>query len=1004
MSEPKLISPMLDGFIMGDAISEHHGVRCCPAMVKETGSKYIVKIISVPASQIQLEALLLSGAFPNEDAALNYFKEQAQGIIEEFNILKKLSSLEGFVPYDSCKIVPMENEIGYDVYLLSPYKRSLESFMRKHTMTHLAAINLGLDMCASLAVARQAGYLYADLKPENIYISADQEYRIGDLGFIPIDSLKYASLPDKYRSIYTAPEIKDAYAQLNTTIDTYAAGMILYQAYNGGILPEVIPDEKLVAPAFADYEMAEIILKACDPEPSERWQDPIQMGQQLVAYMQRNGANNDPIVPAAVIPPEAPVAEESLSNDEATDNQEVEADAQISMDEFIDDEASCDKSVEPDAASEEYNLVEDIQPNDDSSVDEESDIGLEEEILDDPEAADDTAPSEEIVGEISYEELSEDVEEMLIIADDLIDHEAPAPAVAPDPIEIQIPDSIANSDNEDSSEKDSTDDENAETESDQDLQGDEESISEDEEYIDEDEDEYEESDKHIGKKILVTFLILILLAGLAFGGYVFYKNYYLQNVSQFTLSGDGDTLLVSVEADVDDSLLTVVCTDTHGTKLEKPVVNGEALFEGLNPNTLYNVEVAVSGLRKLTGKTADTYSTPAQTTVLNFSALTGSIEGSVILSYNIDGNDSKAWTVTCTAEGEEAQTVEFSDHMAYIAGLTSGKEYTFTLDAVDPLCLAGETQIKHVVSAPVFAQNLTVTDYKENTIYISWDAPDAVTSGNWSVRCYNDVGYNSVVTTSETNASFADIDLQSAYTIEVIAEGMSSGVHTQITANAVTVSNTVAKAEDASGINVSWDAPDVSCKWNVTFKHLSTGKTEAIRTSKNSVTLSPVIPGATYYVSIELEDGTTVFGGILSVEVPEAQRFNGKKLGLLASNVDMDFNMCHRPDKSNWNRKDVKKADYTDTFTVGDDAAFVVYVPSKYSTAKVSIGILYIIRDESGDMVSYSTTTRSWRDMWKNRYCELDIPALPDSPGNYTMEVYFNGGSVHSQEFIMTAE
>ena len=114
--------------------------------------------------------------------------------------------------------------------------------------------------------------------------------------------------------------------------------------------------------------------------------------------------------------------------------------------------------------------------------------------------------------------------------------------------------------------------------------------------------------------------------------------------------------------------------------------------------------------------------------------------------------------------------------------------------------------------------------------------------------------------------------------------------------------------------------------------------------------------------------------------------------------------MCHRPDKSNWNRKDVKKADYTDTFTVGDDAAFVVYVPSKYSTAKVSIGILYIIRDESGDMVSYSTTTRSWRDMWKNRYCELDIPALPDSPGNYTMEVYFNGGSVHSQEFIMTAE
>ena len=29
MSEPKLISPLLDKFIMGDPISEHDGVQCC---------------------------------------------------------------------------------------------------------------------------------------------------------------------------------------------------------------------------------------------------------------------------------------------------------------------------------------------------------------------------------------------------------------------------------------------------------------------------------------------------------------------------------------------------------------------------------------------------------------------------------------------------------------------------------------------------------------------------------------------------------------------------------------------------------------------------------------------------------------------------------------------------------------------------------------------------------------------------------------------------------------
>ena len=62
LSVPQLISPLLDGFVMGDAISGHDGVRACPAMQLETDKKYIVKIISLPASPAKLDALLLAGA------------------------------------------------------------------------------------------------------------------------------------------------------------------------------------------------------------------------------------------------------------------------------------------------------------------------------------------------------------------------------------------------------------------------------------------------------------------------------------------------------------------------------------------------------------------------------------------------------------------------------------------------------------------------------------------------------------------------------------------------------------------------------------------------------------------------------------------------------------------------------------------------------------------------------------------------------------------------------
>lgn len=219
MSEPKLISPMLDNFEMGGPISEHHGVRCCPAMRKNTDEKYIVKIISVPASQTKLDALLLTGAYPDKASALVYFKDMADGIIEEKKILDDLAQLEGFVPYEDCQIVPMDDGNGYDVYLLSPYRKTLERSLSRTPMTQLGAVNLGLDICAGLAVCRRSGYMFVDLKPSNIHITADKEYRIGDLGFVRLNALKYASLPDKYRNCYTAPEVEDAFAALSDTME-----------------------------------------------------------------------------------------------------------------------------------------------------------------------------------------------------------------------------------------------------------------------------------------------------------------------------------------------------------------------------------------------------------------------------------------------------------------------------------------------------------------------------------------------------------------------------------------------------------------------------------------------------------------------------------------------------------------------------------------------------------------------------------------------------------------
>ena len=157
MSDPKLISPLLDNFTMGGSFSNRHGICCCPALELNSDKRYIVKIISVPASQVQLDALLLTGVYHSREDALLYYKEVSEEILSEVDILKKLSALEGFLPYEGAQIVPMEDNAGYYVYLLSPYRKSLARHFRKYSMTHLQAVNLGLDLCASLAVCRQAG-------------------------------------------------------------------------------------------------------------------------------------------------------------------------------------------------------------------------------------------------------------------------------------------------------------------------------------------------------------------------------------------------------------------------------------------------------------------------------------------------------------------------------------------------------------------------------------------------------------------------------------------------------------------------------------------------------------------------------------------------------------------------------------------------------------------------------------------------------------------------------
>lgn len=1031
LSEPQLISPLLDGFVMGDPISGHHGVRACPAMQLEQDKKYIVKIISLPADPSKLDALLLAGAFTDRESALSYFKELADGVLEEAALLQKLARHEGFVSFENWQMVTMEDgETGFDIYLLGQYHPTLDGILRNNEMTHLQAINLGLDLCAALSASRRSGFLFSNLKPSNIYLFNEREFRIGDLGFLSMDSLQYASLPEKYHSDYTPPEISDAFSALNTTMDTYAVGLILYQAYNDGRLPPVTL--KPEAPKYADPALAEIILKACAVEPGERWQDPMQMGQALANYLQSNTVNDVPIAPQPEPEPEAapvavfpnedtePTTEDILAEvDEALDNAPPIVAAPAPTEEDAEAEQTVEEPApEEETASEEDELSENtlivdgnvfvmIEEDPVTTAEETDAVGL---VEGEAEAeTEETATADEVIEDASQQEDPQDeTSQMLAQADALIAHQLPDPPVAPEPIEVTLPEPEGIPETAEEAESDPvTDAESI-------------SVSANAESPNEEDDDNEEEDEPVpvvhrrpkdgkiadkfqknSKIVMIAAIVLTALLVLSAAALCFYQYSYLQTIHNMTLAGSEDTLTVTLTTDIADEKLTVRCIDTHGNSLEAEVIDGVAHFAGLRPGTTYDIEVRIEGFHKLIGKTMDTYATSNQTVIGGFYAATGSEDGSVVLSFTPQGPDSAQWTVTYSAEGEATQSVTFKGHLVTVNGLTIGKEYTFKLSPVTELYLSGTDTITYTASAIVYPEDIRIGGFIDGNLVISWKTPEGMTIPQWYVRCYNDAGFDKTLSTTENTITFEDMDSTSGYTVEVIAEGMTRGSRNDIAANSITLTNVNADASGLTELKISWtcEAPIPTGGWTVFYTIDGSAERQYITCTENFATITPLIPGANYYFSITAAPGTCILGGVFDVDIPATSEFDK----YLVTSGDMEFSMCKTPNRSSWNHTHVAQSDYTTSFQIGESASFVSHLTKRTSKLENKVTTLYVIRDAEGSFISANKETRTWDDMWDDRYGELTIPVMPDVPGSYTVEIYFDGCSVTTQSFEILA-
>ena len=991
MSQPQRISPLLDGYTMGEPMASHDGIQCCPAIKENTEEKYIVKIISVPATQAQMDALLLAGAYKDPADAMDYFKEMGQGILQEAQLLTQLSKLDGFTAYDAWQMEPITRKrLGYYIYLIGSYKCSLEKHLRQSPVTHLEAVNLGLDLCSALSLCRQSGSLYVDLKPSNIFVSEKKEYSIGDLGFLSLDSLRYSTIADRYRSAYTPPELFDPMNPVNMTVDTYAVGMILYQLYNDGQLPRMdrSPEEPLPTPVNADYELADIIMKAIHLEPEQRWQDPKDLAQALVSYMQRNSVNDVSITPHTPLEPDpnGPLLPQEPKQEDPAPAPEQSEDEMQPPEQPSTQELPQDNDASP-APQEDSVPAEEASPE--LAPDAEEPV-QEEESLPEETADDQDTP------EMMPHEMSDELSKIMAKADDLISHQTPEGVVLPEIPDPPDPFAFAKEDLE-------PEDDGSipkEPEMEQPAQPEPEPAKKGGSFV-------SPEGKRKRKKLVATLAFLLALSAAGLGSYWFYQNIYLQTIRAIDIDGTKQSLTVNIDSDVKDSLLRVICSDKNGASMTQNVVDGQATFTGLTPDTLYTVRLEIDGFHALVGKTSDIFTTDTTTSIVSLVPTAGTEDGSVILDFTVEGIEPEQWTLTYGAQGEPEQVITFAGHQVPVTGLTIGKVYTFVLDAGDSLSLSGETTLEYMATRLVLAKDLRATSTDGTDLTLHWRVPGDLVVDSWQVRCYNDSGYDETQTVTENQALFTGIDPASSYAIEVTAAGMTEPARASISANALLLNDlTVSNDADtqAQDLRLEWtfSGEEPQGGWLLMYTIDGSTMPNVVKCNSPSAVIPQRIPGAEYQFTLQAADGTTVLNSQQSYICPEAAPMDAN--GLQADQVS---GKLLKTPEGTWRKDSLDGEDYTDQFTAGDSISLVLHGNANFYLPGYELNILYVIRDAHGivlpDLISQERTY--WKEFWSggdSHYGELTLPKVPEIPGSYVLHLYFDGAKVGEFSFSIT--
>ena len=263
--------------------------------------KAALKVIKIPQERAEIESAINDGM--TEENVTEYFYGMVEKIVEEFALMSKLKGNSTIVSYEDHHVEKNADGFGWTIYIRMELLTPLYQYIKTNTVTVKDIIQLGIDMCQALEICQKYNIIHRDIKPENIFISELGTFKLGDFGIARELEKTSSGLSKVGTKSYMAPEVYKG-TEYNSTVDIYSLGIVLYRFLNNNRLPFMPPapqaikysdkekadimrmsGQKMPHPCNASGRLAEIVLKACEYNPKDRYDNAREMRRALEAIM-----------------------------------------------------------------------------------------------------------------------------------------------------------------------------------------------------------------------------------------------------------------------------------------------------------------------------------------------------------------------------------------------------------------------------------------------------------------------------------------------------------------------------------------------------------------------------------------------------------------------------------------------------------------------------------------------------------------------------------------------